>query len=317
MPPPISSHRWRARTVVDLAPHLAGWNPEVAWGVDTAGAVYACARRSAEPRYRKTQGASFAKSQWDGSSEHLLLRWADGEVRTAILRDEPTAIDYIQPLGNALLLLGARCSWRREGPERNALIVDWSGNVGHRFTLGDGIQDMRTAPDRSIWVSYFDEGVFGNYGWGSPGPEPIGSAGLAWFTADGVRAGAYDWTAAGTDSICDCYALNVAASGEVAVQFYTEFPIVTIRDGRYRAWRSEVAGQALALAAGRALVLEAYGKTLAAQVLTLRNDGTTSTEVTGVLVDEEDAVLGRLPARGVGDRLYLLAGTLVMVVDNW
>ena len=32
-----------------------------------------------------------------------------------------------------------------------------------------------------IWVSYADEGVYGNFGWGQPGPPPVGAAGLVCF----------------------------------------------------------------------------------------------------------------------------------------
>jgi hypothetical protein len=53
--------------------------------------------------------------------------------------------------------------------------------VERTFTIGDGVQDVRTTPGGDVWVSYFDEGVFGNYRWSPPGPEPIGAPGLVAF----------------------------------------------------------------------------------------------------------------------------------------
>jgi hypothetical protein len=74
-----------------------------------------------------------------------------------------------------VLLVGARCHWRSEGAERNAVALDWSGRELGRFTLGDGIQDLRVTRDGTIWASYFDEGVIGNYGWSDPGPPAMGA----------------------------------------------------------------------------------------------------------------------------------------------
>ena len=49
-----------------------------------------------------------------------------------------------------------------------------------RFCLGDGIQDCVVKKDGTIITSYFDEGVFGNYGW----DEPLGDCGLIAWTSD-------------------------------------------------------------------------------------------------------------------------------------
>ena len=59
----------------------------------------------------------------------------------------------------------------------NAKVFDRSGNQIREFLLGDGIQNVYVTKGNKIWTSYFDEGVYGNYGW----EVPIGRNGLrAW-----------------------------------------------------------------------------------------------------------------------------------------
>ena len=72
-------------------------------------------------------------------------------------------------------------------------------------------------------MSYFDEGVFGNHGWGEPGgPGPLGRSGLPRWSGDGVLE--YEFSPPDVSSaIADCYALSVI--GEDAwTCYYTDFP---------------------------------------------------------------------------------------------
>lgn len=78
------------------------------------------------------------------------------------------------PLGEEFLLVANRCWNRQNGPEKNALVLDKEGTKIREFCLGDGISSVFTTPDEQIITSYFDEGVFGNFGW----DQPIGSCGL-------------------------------------------------------------------------------------------------------------------------------------------
>ena len=61
------------------------------------------------------------------------------------------------------------------------MVVDAAGSVVAEGTLGDGINHLLTTPSGAIWVGYFDEGVFGSFGWGGPGPPPIGQPGIVQF----------------------------------------------------------------------------------------------------------------------------------------
>jgi hypothetical protein len=163
--------------------------------------------------------------------------------------------------GDRVLVVGARASWHPDGADRNAVIFDAAGHPVARELLGDGIEHVLTTSAGDVWVGYFDEGVFGNYGWGVPdGPEPLGATGLIRFSPELRPAwrAEYDddkpWT-----SISDLYALNVT-DDETWTCYYTDFPVVRIRDGVRTAWRNEVSGaKALAVAGTQVALFGGYG----------------------------------------------------------
>jgi hypothetical protein len=106
---------------------------------------------------------------------------------------------------------------------------------------GNGIEHIAVTPSGRIWAGYFDEGVYGNNGWGGNGASaPIGAAGLVAFD-NHLRP---EWRyppMGGLGPISDCYALNVI--GETAwACYYTDFPIVRVGDGRVSSWNNQIAG---------------------------------------------------------------------------
>ena len=54
--------------------------------------------------------------------------------------------------------------------DRNAHVYEADGTPAYSFHAGDAIADVEATERGSIWVSYFDEGVFGH--------TPLGQAGL-------------------------------------------------------------------------------------------------------------------------------------------
>ncbi|MFC7220663.1 hypothetical protein ACFQLX_21240 [Streptomyces polyrhachis] len=175
----------------------------------------------------------------------------------------------VQPLPDGrVLVVGARCRWRPEGPDRNAIIYDADGTVRAEATLGDGIEHLLTTRSGQVWVGYFDEGIFGNYGWGGPGPAGIGSSGLVRFSSD--LEPTYTFPSDGNEPsgfISDCYALNV--DGEDAwTSYYTDFPIVRVRDEAVAGWRNPVRGaKALAVDGTRVALFGGYGEACARLVV--------------------------------------------------
>jgi hypothetical protein len=132
--------------------------------------------------------------------------------------------------------------------ESNAHLYGADGAPDASFAIGDGIQHIQCGADGTIWVGYFDEGVFSH---------PISSSGIARFGPDGRVLWKFnDQDRAGL-FISDCYALTLDES-TVWCCPYTDFPIVQVELGAVKHWRSEVAG-AVALAVEGDLVLLAGG----------------------------------------------------------
>ncbi len=125
---------------------------------------------------------------------------------------------FLRPVPDgSYLLLGSRCMYsKKSGPEKNAVFVDREGNVLRELTFGDGIADCIVRRDGIIVTSYFDEGIFGNYGW----EEPIGSCGVCAWTVNGEII----WRS--ERDITDCYAIHVDESGNLWYYFYTDFQLI-------------------------------------------------------------------------------------------
>ncbi len=186
-------------------------------------------------------------------------------VRVTVYRPEPIAAVAIEALTLAypraqtlpdgrVLVAGIRCRWRPDGPERNAVVYDSDGQVLAERTLGDGIEHVMAAADGHVWVGYFDEGVYGSFGWGGPGPTPLGAPGLVRFSPDLEP----DWTFPSHSdhpwgAIDDCYALNVDRD-TVWACYYSGFPLVRIQAGTVTWWRNTIVSGARAMAVADASV---------------------------------------------------------------
>lgn len=306
-----------AHPFMDLAPFLQGEGP-AAVGIDGDGAVYVAKGASSEPLVHKERGASFPKSQLTEGTRYTVSRWKDGEVRSTSVGPESIVASTVQPTPRGFLLVGARCHWRADGAEKNAVEYSWEGNELGRFTLGDGIETVRTTPNGSIWVSYFDEGVFGNYGWGGPGPAPIGASGFVRFDAAGNEQHAYSAHTAGTDTMCDAYAVNVVDDDEAWVYFYDEFSIVRICHGTYKTWTfGESGAHGLAVDGARALLYGAYKQRNLLRLVELRHDGTANVKTEYFLAFDDGKPIEDARAVGVGNKLYFLRPREVLVIDEW
>jgi hypothetical protein len=133
---------------------------------------------------------------------------------------------YAQPIErNNVLLVGARSEYYDNNEyDLNGRIFNEHGVMQRQFLLGDGIQDVQTTTNDTIWTSYFDEGVFGNNGWN----DPIGKYGLRSWSKDGQHK--YKYHASENHFIADCYALNVISDDDVWFYYYTDFELANIKN---------------------------------------------------------------------------------------
>lgn len=121
---------------------------------------------------RPPGGASFPRAAPGTAPAAALAAYAgSGVVPTTVVQvwALPVAHPHAGVLADgSFLVAGARCSWAESGPELNALAIGQNGRIFRRGCLGDGIGRLQVAGDGTIWAGCFDEGVFGNLGWGVP-----------------------------------------------------------------------------------------------------------------------------------------------------
>ncbi len=259
-------------------------------------------------------GARFPEPRASRSATARVSIHAPEPATAAELPGLPLAHVTVQPLPQGrVLVVGARSRWRPEGPDRNAIVYDADGAVVAEETLGDGIAHVFTTASGRVWVAYFDEGIYGNFGWNSPGPAPIGDAGLVRFSPDLQE----EWRFPSArrrpwGPIHDCYALNLA--GDTAwTCYYTDFPIVRVHDGALTGWSNDTIGiRALAVDGTRAALLGGYGAEREQLTVGTLDDG--AFRVVGryrVVLPDGQPLPPRTRAFGRGADLHLVSG------DDW
>jgi hypothetical protein len=201
--------------------------------------------------------ASFAKTISEQPQQYRVVGLSGSHpVLDVVIERERFNIHDVQPLPDELLLVCARSYYK--GPddvEKNGRVYTRDGKFAREILLGDGIQSVQATPRGMIWTSYFDEGVFGNYGWQSP----VGASGLVAWDSAGNKL--YEFQPnAGLDAICDCYALNVESEEDVWLYYYTEFPLVRLHHNKIASvWKMPLGGSgAFAVSAGHALFRGGY-----------------------------------------------------------
>jgi hypothetical protein len=192
--------RYRLAPWIDLQPHLDGLEL-VSLGLGPDAALYVLAIVPAGDYREQRAGASFAKITPDTPTTFIVLRCDADAVQRVEFPNQSWNFHQVQPLpDNELLLVCARSRYR--GPDDydlNGHVFNVAGSFLRSFLLGDGIQDVQTTSAGSIWTSYFDEGIFGNYGW----DDPVGASGLICWDRAGTQRYAYT-PVDNLDSIYDC-----------------------------------------------------------------------------------------------------------------
>ncbi|MEV4370634.1 hypothetical protein AB0J71_26435 [Nonomuraea sp. NPDC049637] len=219
--------------------------------------------------------------------------------------------NHVQPLPDgAVLLVGARCRWRDGAAESNAAVYDADGKLLRKGVLGDGIADVQTTLSGDIWVSYYDEGVFGSSGWGEKGsPTPIGSPRLIRFGADLAPAWRYPYDGE-FGAISDCYALNVSGN-EAWAYYYIDFPLVRVRAGAVAGWSTQVRGaHALVVAGDRVALVGGYGEHRRRVVTgSIKGEGLSVDRPTRLVMPDGRPVPRTAAVLGRGSELHVVVGT--------
>jgi hypothetical protein len=247
-----------------------------------------------------------------GPARHRVDRWCQGQVTSVTLAESSDRLHHapqILPTDRWLVVKGRTKSEQ----DANARIYDTEGHMRHSFHAGDGIRDVQTTRDGRIWVSYFDEGVFGDL--------PLGEAGLVCFDSEGRLQFQYNSFAKerGLPPIDSCYALNVATTTDTWVYYCSRFLSLVHLRGTELAhhWTNiPVRGwNAFAAAEGRVLLRGGYKQHERLFLLSL--DPTAAEEV-NIVDDHGDAVLLKPTydsCIGRAERFYIVADRGLFVVD--
>lgn len=288
----------------------------VAFNVSQQGDVWIVEALN-KPDYRTENNgfATFPRTVPASPQRYRIRVLREGSVVLDLnIEQERFNIHNVQPLGDDLLLLVCSRSHYR-GPDdfdRNGRIYDRSGHFQREMLLGDGIQAVQATSAGSVWVSYFDEGVFGNFGWS----DPVGSSGLVEWSSAGKKLYEYQPNNE-IDSIVDCYALNVSTNADVWCYYYTDFPLVHLHDRRIVAtWKIPVAGgHAFAVRDDEILLCGSYKARDRLYRISLGTKGTARIVDEHELRDQESEPIkiGRVVGRGPS--LYVLDGRKLHVIS--
>jgi hypothetical protein len=309
-----------ARLAADFSKQVDSEN-QLVFGFGLAGEILCCERTPFE-NSRKTlaNGVGSWKTVLEVPCTYrVFIIGVDGQVKNINIANESLLVSFVQPVPEGVLLVGSRCAWKKNGVQKNAAIFDLNGTCVRRFTLGDGINDVRADSVGNIWVTYFDEGIFGNYGWANPGPEPIGAPGVVKFDSFGNRVWFLDAEKTKTSFPADVYAFNLI-SDELAYFYpYTDFPVTKIegRAHRVHEYRCSVDGaHALALSGNKVALFGGYEPKHQLRVLEL-GEGTTRRIDNFEVHCEGVGKVKNVTAFGVQSALYFCIERKLFVLDDW
>jgi hypothetical protein len=181
------------------------------------------------------QRPGFAKQYSDQINQYRIHVQSGDQWLELSLPPTRELYHYVQPLpeSNWLLVRGRA----ENDQDANAHVFDDVGRLLRSFPAGDGIQDVQTDESGQIWISYFDEGVFGDTSLGRNGLVCLDDSGKLLFDFQRIPHEC-------VRSMADCYALNVCSAHEAWLCYYTDFPLVKLADfGLANVWlRQPISG---------------------------------------------------------------------------
>jgi hypothetical protein len=299
------------KTSIQLSPfcsireHLAGGDL-VALNVGPDGVVYLVVAQKPLDYRTTAGGATFAKTSPDAPQTYRVVGLlGNAVVLETLIEQEALNIHDVQPLGDELLLVCSRSMYRSAGDiDHNGRVYSRTGVLKRELVLGDGIESTQVTSRGEVWTSFFDEGVFGNYGW----TDPIGASGLVAWDATGQKL--YEFEAeSNAGDISDCYALNVASDDDVWCYYYTDFPLVHLHKHRIAStWSLPVHGShAFAVCGDCALFAGAYREREAFKLVRLQECGRASEVKTFGVVNVAGETIRPERTVGRGEYLYALS----------
>jgi len=243
-------------SIIDYSEKLENNNELISVSIDNSG-INALIIHSA-PEYR-TENGMFAVIKSEKSKDYTFIRHdlKGNEILRTVIKDEYFNFHNVNYLPTEeILLICGRSRYKSETEiDKNARIYNSSGELVRDFIAGDGIQDVKVDTLGNIWTSYFDEGIFGNYGWNSP----IGISGLICWNKIGDKIWEFE-PIEGLEPMADCYAMNIDSDNNTWFYYYTEFPLVKLNSSRQiEFWENKAGGSSsINISGNRILMAEGY-----------------------------------------------------------
>ncbi len=300
--------------VICLSPFVKG-GELVAFNVGSDGSVYLLVALEPVDDRREGQGSSFIKTVPDNPQTYRVIGLCGNQCFLDVgIEGERFNIHHVQPLPEGLLLVCARAYYK--GPrdfDKNGRVYTRTGKFVREILLGDGINDVQTTTNGTIWTSFSDEGIFGNYGWGL---DPVGVSGLMTWDATGKKHYEFKPTG-GLHTICDCYAMNVESDEVTWLYYYTEFPLVRLRSRMIHSiWRMPLGGSdAFAISGDHALFRGGYKNRDSYQLFALGDNGNVSLVAEIDLQDERGNKLVAERVVGRANAIHVVSGENLYRVD--
>jgi hypothetical protein len=255
-----------------------------------------------KPPYPRDNTSTDARITWINTppKAHHLIHW-DGSTQRLLTFQKSTGLFtfHVQPFEEGWLLGEARGG--------RADVYDEAGRIQRTLDLGDASNDVQTTPNGKIWVSYFDEGVYGGGLGSQQGVVCFDSAGHLIFKY-------FDFAKENNlPFIDDCYAMNVVSEDEVWLSYYSDFPLVSIRSFQlHRAWKDfGCIDRAFSLIEGTVIFLECYTRIKEGNSQLLRRtlSGSSQTEPLEATDDDGGTIGGQFKAAARGPHFYLWTET--------
>lgn len=152
------------------------------------------------------------------TNDYVLYHIIDKQVKTITLPSVNESFHYVQQLGENWLLVNAIVC---NDTDPNAFIYKEDGSLLHSFHVGHGVEHVQVTENGDIWVGYYDEGIYGDF--------ELAQTGLNCFNQKGDLI--FEFSFSDEVPIIDCcYALNAASDEEVYTYYYSDFPLVQIKN---------------------------------------------------------------------------------------
>jgi hypothetical protein len=232
--------------------------------------------------------------------DHMRLSIFDGGTESNVAVMPSGAHPVVDQMADGRWLVAGS---RAEEGEKNGRIYDADGRLEHTMILGDGIENLLCSADGTVWVGYFDEGVFG--GPNKDGSWPVSSGGIVQFDAAGRPLWSFNEHVRENYSIADSYAMTLSGT-DVWACFYTDFPIARISGGKPVFWSNSIAGaKAIAVKDDIVMLGGGYGED-ATRITLVKLDGKCSRELGSLRFGKEKRGAAHL-LQGRGSVIHIVA----------